>query len=268
MSLGLQPYFWNMMLENKITLRQGLMSRMAVCYPPSTIGKRPEKDENLNDKAQVFSYTSKFNNRIKELLNFMLDYCINDEGELIRINHRLSSNGQKLWATFQREYNAKLEANHGEYSEQREMLGKMETMPMKIATALYIFEELNCFYRPQFDKVKIIPDKYILQGIEITKYYWHETKWLFQQHEVDVELKELEKFEAWLREKVDDYAKDRVFTLSKICGYARPRRFRTRDVALSALHTLEKHGYGEVFEPKKNQIRFRLFKSNQQELFD
>jgi len=268
MSLGLQPYFWDKMLEDKVTLKQGLMSRMAVCYPPSSIGKRPEKDANTNEKAEVFSYTSKFDNRVKVLLNFMFQNCINNKGELIRINHRLTKKGQAIWVGFQNEYNAKLDANHGEYGEQREMLGKMEVMPMKIATALYIFEQLNCGDYPNFNEPKIIPDQYISRGIEITKYYWHETKWLFQKHEVDVELKDIEKFSNWLHSKADDLSEDGVFSLSKIVQYASPRRFRNRERALAGLKSLEQHGYGEISEPRKNQIRFKLFKLTQQELFE
>jgi hypothetical protein len=269
MAIGLQPVFWQKLLAEKTMLSIGLMSRMLVCYPDSTIGYRPESDVLDNEKLDaVEGKIFNFNKRITELIGFMYSNCVKEEGELDRLKYKLSVGARKKWATFQREYQEKLRIRGGEYAEQQEMLGKMPLQPVKIATALFIFEQLDV-NRGNFGEIKEIPVSYIERGIEITKFYWHETKWLFEKHEVSAELATIQKLGNWLRSnpettKGEELATNNKFKLRDIL-MRRPAGISKRSELLFALDELEKHNQGRLIKSGRSFI-FEIFHGSQADL--
>ena len=269
MAIGLQPVFWQKLLAEKTMLSIGLMSRMLVCYPDSTIGYRPESDVLDNEKLDAIEgKIFNFNKRITELIGFMYSNCVKEEGELDRLKYKLSVGARKKWATFQREYQEKLRIRGGEYAEQQEMLGKMPLQPVKIATALFIFEQLDV-NRGNFGEIKEIPVSYIERGIEITKFYWHETKWLFEKHEVSAELATIQKLGNWLRSnpettKGEELATNNKFKLRDIL-MRRPAGISKRSELLFALDELEKHNQGRLIKSGRSFI-FEIFHGSQADL--
>ena len=269
MSLGLQPSFWKKLLDDRTMLSQGLMSRMLVCYPESTIGYRPESGNPDDGKLDIVeSKIFKFNTRIKELIEFMYDAIVKEDGSLDRLKYKLSAGALKKWATFQNEYQEKLRVRGGEYANQQEMLGKMPLQPVKIATALFIFEQLDVYGNNCWE-IEEIPVSYIERGIEIVKFYWHETKWLFQEHEVSTELAQIEKLGNWLRSNPttvngEELATNNIFKLRDIL-MRRPAGIGKRAELMIALEELEKHNQGRLIKSGRSYL-FEIFHNVQSEL--
>ena len=221
--LMVQPRIAQLLLGNELVQDQGLLSRMLICAPESTMGTRWHKDIDLRRDPNIILYQA----RMREVLEAPLPYENEERGELKPRELPLSAAAKRQWVAFYNEVEGDL-SQGGAYESIRSFANKVPENTLRIAGVLTLLDNLEAGE---------IPKHFLEAGIDMGRFYLGESLRLFCDSTIGREIKESTALLQWLQTS-------RINRIYPSLIYNRgPRSFRTREKALSVITSLEEHGH-------------------------
>jgi hypothetical protein len=223
--LMIQPAVADQLFGNQLLMSQGLLSRLLVAYPPSTIGRRLFRDESVRDHAAARQYFA----RMMSILEHPLPLT---EGSQNQLEPRVVTLDQLAKATWI-DYHNHIEVQCGEDGELHAVKGlaaKAAEQAARIALVLALVEDIN---------TGVIQPWHMDAGIELSQFYVGEALRLFDVAELDAGLYQARQLLAWAHAR-----EDQAWPLRELYSKG-PKRIRTKQATLAALRILEEHGWVE-----------------------
>lgn len=221
--LMIQPAVSNQLFGNQLLMSQGLLSRLLVASPESTIGGRPFRDEALRDRAEAKQYFA----RMMAILEHPLPLVEGTQNQLDPRITTLDSDAKSTWI----KYHDHIEAQCGTGGELHTIKGlaaKAAEQAARIALVLALADDLN---------TEVVAGPYMNAGIALSQFYISEALRLFNVAPAGTALDNARQLLEWVQSRPSQ-----PWEVRDLYTYG-PPRVRTKDTALAALEVLEQHGW-------------------------
>ena len=194
LNLMIQPVVAGLFFSNKILHGQGFFARCLTCWPESTIGNRPYQKENIFENDKMKTFRSKVIERLDSKLPLIIE---NERRELRPKCLLLDRLGYECWVDFHDDVEKNM-LSGGCYFPIKAFASKIPDNVLRIVGILFSYNsgiELDCFEK------KEIPCSYIINAIEIGKFYLSETLRLHGISQINLDLVDAQKLLDWILEK-------------------------------------------------------------------
>lgn len=219
MHLMMQGVVADMLIGNAMFREQGLLSRMLISWPDSTVGNRPYVEENIFDDPAIKAYHQGCFSMLER------DLPMNENLELKPPVFELSSDAKRIWVPFH-DYCDKHAGAGKELESVRGLANKAPEHSARLAGILSVIKGAS-----------VISSEDIESGIELMNYYLNEAIRMSDSVYLNQEIKDAALLMDWFREK-----KYKHIYPATIYQYAPIRRLRTKKTAMTVIGLLEEHG--------------------------
>ncbi|MCE2929901.1 MAG: DUF3987 domain-containing protein [Vampirovibrionales bacterium] len=240
MHLMMQPIVSEGLLQNKLNQQQGLLARMLVIYPDSTMGHRRFK--------QSTSLLNAYSQHLLAILSMPPPTDMNHANELKPRVLKLTPEAEGLLVALHDE----IEAQLGEHGDLRHISGFANKIPEH---ATRIAGVLTFIQNTQATELK---ENAVKAGIMLARYYLAEALRLNESHPDDEGIRLAKKLKAWLDDKWDEPAVSKPCIQNKV-----PNELRNKAKLNIAFDVLVEHGWlAPLDEPTaiKGHTRQEAFK--------
>lgn len=228
MHLMVQPNVSLNLLADPALKDQGLLSRLLVCFPTSTIGKRFWKEPSSEKVRDLITY----NDRLSLLLKQPLPIREGTSNELIPSCLELTPSARNLWISFSDHLESEM-APGGHLEQARSFAAKAPEHAARLAGVLCLVEDPFAVE---------INEHHLACGINLTQHYLSEWLRLLDSSGIRPEVLEAEKLLSWL-----ESWPLAVIGLPEV--YQRgPNSIRDKKAAQQAMLLLEDHGWVQRVE--------------------
>jgi hypothetical protein len=221
----MQPAVAAMLLSDDLLVDQGLLSRILVTYPESTIGKRTWVEASDDADAAVKGYGA----RLLKVLEHSLP--VDETGGGLKPRELgLSGDARALWIKFHDHVEVNLREEGGVLWPIRGFANKMPEHAARLAAVLTLAEE---FGAPAIDSANM------RHGIELTEHYACEALRLFEASQANADLLLAQRLLGWLWQWPED-----TISLPDIYQLG-PNAIRDKEAARKMVCILQDHGWLE-----------------------
>lgn len=218
MHLMMQGVVADMLIGNNMFREQGLLSRMLISYPDSTVGHRSYVEENVSDDPAIKTYHQVCFDMLEQELP------MDESRELSPPVIELSTTAKRLWIPFHDHCDSQA-AVGGEYESIRGLANKAPEHAARLAGILSVINGAT-----------VISSEAIESGIELMNYYLNEAIRISDTGHLNEDVKDAALLIDWLREKKYGY----IYPVM-VYQNAPVRKLRTKKSALAAIEILENH---------------------------
>ena len=222
--LMVQPGVAMRLLGDQMLADQGLLSRMLISFPESTIGKRLSRDPNSNSGSDL----ERYHKRICSILTTKFSLVVGTRNQLSSRLLPLSARAQKQFWAFHDEVEKQL-VDNGYYAPIRGLGAKLPEHACRLAAVVALFEDLQ---------VREITEDSMLQGINLARYYATEALRLQAAGAMDPDIVLAEQLIDWLHTTWNEP----LVSLPTIYQNG-PRAIRDKKTAKRIAKILEDHGW-------------------------
>jgi hypothetical protein len=191
MHLMAQPEVATMLLGDDLLSDQGLLSRILVTYPASTIGDRMWREASAEADAAIRAYGM----RLLAILQRPLPVVEGKGNELAPRELELKPDARKRWIEFHNHVESNLKEEGGELWSVRGFANKLPEHAARLAAVLTLIEDINA---PAID------DANMKRGIELAEHYATEGLRLFVASKVNADLVLAQRLRDWLNQWPED----------------------------------------------------------------
>ena len=244
MHLMMQPIVSEGLLQNKLNQQQGLLARMLVIYPDSTMGHRLYREAPLESQGALKAY----HQHLFSLLNIPKPMDMNLFNELKPACLKLSPEARSLLIALHDEIEPQLLEN----GDLRHISGFANKIPEH---ATRIAGVLTFIQNTQATELK---ENAVQAGIMLARYYLAEALRLNESHPDDEGIRLAKKLQAWLESKWDEPAVSKACIQNKV-----PNELRNKAKLNTAFDVLVDYGWlAPLDEPTaiKGHTRQEAFK--------
>ena len=221
--LMIQPIIAEQILGSDLLIGQGLMSRILIAYPESTIGNREYSGVNLKVESKALK---KFNTVIGKILSQPLTIKTGTTNELVPEIIGLTDEAMERWIVFHNNVEADMKEGR-QFCSIRGFAAKAAEHVLRLACVLTAVNDP--------DEADEIPIEWIESAIRIVEYYLSETLRLFNVSQVNPDLKIAQECLDWLREKYPRFSLIELYRLG-------PNKVRVKEKAAKYVKILVEHG--------------------------
>ncbi|MFN9690846.1 MAG: YfjI family protein [Vampirovibrionales bacterium] len=242
--LMMQPIVAEGLLQNKLNQQQGLLARMLVIYPDSTMGHRRFKQASAESTSLLNAYSQ----HLLAILNMPPPTDMNHANELKPRVLKLTPEAEGLLVALHDE----IEAQLGEHGDLRHISGFANKIPEH---ATRIAGVLTFIQNTQATELK---ENAVKAGIMLARYYLAEALRLNESHPDDEGIRLAKKLKAWLDDKWDEPAVSKACIQNKV-----PNELRNKAKLNTAFDVLVDYGWlAPLDEPMaiKGHTRQEAFK--------
>ena len=222
--LMMQPIVAEALLENKLNQQQGLLARMLVIYPDSTMGHRRFKQASAESTSLLNAYSQ----HLLAILNTPPPTDMNHANELKPRTLKLTPEAEALLVALHDE----IEAQLGEHGDLRHISGFSNKIPEH---ATRIAGVLTFIRNPQATDLK---ENAVKAGIMLARYYLAEALRLNESHPDDEGIRLAKKLKVWLDDKWDEPAVSKACIQNKV-----PNELRNKAKLNTAFDVLVDYGW-------------------------
>lgn len=219
--LMIQPEISAGLLGNRVLVGQGLMSRCLVCYPESTIGRRPYQAASLPEMPAMKRYFA----RMMDVLETDLPIKEGYQNELEPRKLLLDPAAKNVWIGFH-DHVEKLCRDGKELCRIKGFAAKAAEHAARLSGVLALFDDIHA---------STIHLRHIESGIELVQFYINEAVRLFESVAEDPDLALAEKLLFWAKEKAY-----KLLPLTRVYQNG-PNAIRNKATAKRIIKILEDH---------------------------
>jgi hypothetical protein len=221
--LMMQPDVASILLSDAALKDQGLLSRMLVSYPESTMGTRLQTGAYQSNGA-----LERYNERLTQILQRKLPLALDTTNELQPRNLEVNEQAKQLWFNYANYIESNI-ASNTKYETIRGLANKLPEHSLRIAGVLTLIENVDAQY---------ISYQTLYNGTLLAEYFASEALRLFDAGTISQELRDAENLRAWLYEKWD-----KPYIPLRDIYQRGPNRIRNAKTAKHAAYVLEQHGW-------------------------
>jgi len=228
--LLLQPAVSSHLLADEELRDQGLLTRLLVAAPSSTIGKRPWRETTQETETALTVY----GDRLSLILGTALP--VEDGSHILRPRVlRLRPRARSLWIKFADDVEGEL-GELGQHGDIRGFANKLAEHAARLAAVVALVED------PTAGEIEA---EDLARGIQLAQFYASEARRLFDLEHTDAELVLAQRLLSWIH---GTWIED-VIALADIYQRAPSRKLRTRKDAMRIVEILEDHNWLERLPP-------------------
>lgn len=225
MHLMVQPDIAAIMLNDPLLSAQGILSRILLAAPDSTIGDRPWHEPDPKSDG----YLKRYSAHILSLLEMELPLAQDKKNELdIQRHLSLSSEARMMWISYYNDNEAKLKTG-GTYDQIRGLGSKIPEHATRLAGVLTFIKDPSAYQ---------IDVEHLEAGIELANYFAAEALRLFGSSKISNDIRLAQKLLYWLQNKW----KEARVSLPDIYQIG-PNELRESASAKKIVAILEDHGH-------------------------
>jgi Protein of unknown function (DUF3987)/Primase C terminal 2 (PriCT-2)/Bifunctional DNA primase/polymerase, N-terminal len=187
MHLMCQPDLANELLSNALLIDQGLMSRVLVSAPASTIGYRPWREAAEESNAAI----QRYGDTLLNILKRPMPLASGKSNELSPPVIRLAPLARKMWTSFS-DCTDEQAKSDGALHAIRGLAGKLPEHAARIAAVLALVADIEA---------REISADYLAAGITVAQYYATEALRMFEGSRINADLLLAQKLLNWLKGK-------------------------------------------------------------------
>lgn len=221
--LMIQPAVSDQLFGNQLLMSQGLLSRLLVTYPPSTIGQRMFRDEALRDRPEARRYFA----RMMAALEHPLPLAEGTQNQLGPRTVAPDAAAKATWVKYHDHIEAQCGAG-GELHPVKGLAAKAAEQAARIALVLALVDDIN---------TGVVTSMHMDAGIALSQYYVTEALRLFDVAPAGMALQNARQLLEWVHGRPDQ-----AWAVRDLYSYG-PPRLRTKGAAMEALEVLEQHGW-------------------------
>jgi hypothetical protein len=223
--LMVQPAVSGLLFGNEMLASQGLLSRLLVTRPESTIGKRMYRDEALPDRAEAARYFA----RMMDILEHPLPLVEKGSMQLDPRPVTLDAAAMALWVQYHDHVEQQLKPEE-ELHDIKGLAAKAGEQTARLALVLALSDDID---------TGIIRPQYMEAAIALSEFHLTEALRLFHIAPMDSALQKAADLGSWLRTGASVHNRWKWSTRD-ICRTG-PKRLRSKKDILTALEILENH---------------------------
>jgi hypothetical protein len=227
--LMLQPKVSTILLSDEQFADQGLLSRMLVCAPVSTVGKRFWRDP----KSESYSWLGRYSIRMEHFLGTPLPLAEGKPNELQPRKLPLSDAAKALWIEYVNTVEMAM-GPMGAYEPIKGLANKLPEHAARLAAIIAAYEDLG---------VLELSSAHIQAGISLAEFYAGEALRLFSVGHFDQDLQTAQTLLDWLQAS---WHENRISLPDIYQGG--PNAIRDLHSAMKVVRILEDHGWLKPIE--------------------
>lgn len=243
-----QPGVAQQFISDPVLLDQGLLSRVLVVFPESTIGTRTRYSATFDDSAELLAY----NLAVSEILSRIFPVTIKRKTRQYQRRLPLSSGAKEIWFDYSEEFERALGPGR-ELEPIVDVANKYPEHAARLAAVLTLFENINSTE---------IPVAKMEAGIELARFYCSERVRLHEGEKPQRGAVNGQKLITWLHQSWGE----EMISLPDVYQNG-PYGLRKKEIATETVKFLEEYGWlekvpgGGIVGGKKRREVWRIVRA-------